>query len=128
MSACDSHFHVFGPEERYPYSTELRYRPPHAPLEDYLTHAAQLGIGRFVFVQPSAYGRDNRCMLDAMRELGTNCRGIVDIDENAPDAELERLHALGVRGVRINGPPWKPREAGVCATEPPPTQGTHGAP
>src|SRR5438093_1417428 len=39
MSACDSHFHVFGPEERYPYSTELRYRPPHAPLEAYLAHA-----------------------------------------------------------------------------------------
>ena len=30
--ACDSHFHVFGPEERYPYSSDLRYAPPHAPL------------------------------------------------------------------------------------------------
>ena len=80
MNACDAHFHVFGPEERYPYSTELRYRPPHAPLEDYLAHAAELGIGRYVFVQPSAYGRDNRCMVDAMRVIGTDkCRGIIDI-------------------------------------------------
>ena len=46
-----------------------------------------------MFVQPSAYGRDNTCMLDAMREVGAKCRGIVDIDENAPDAELERLNA-----------------------------------
>ena len=113
---CDCHFHVFGPAGRYPHNqADLRYAPPVAPVEGYLALAKKLGIERFVFVQPSAYGRDNRCMLDAMRELGTNCRGIVDIDENAPDAELERLHALGVRGVRINVPPVKPREAGFAA-------------
>jgi predicted TIM-barrel fold metal-dependent hydrolase len=117
MIRCDSHFHVFGPEERYPYSTELRYRPPQAPLEDYLQHAAELGIGRHVFVQPSAYGRDNRCMLDAMRAVGPEkCRGIVDIDEHAGPAELERLHALGVRGVRINVNPIKPEEPGFSKT------------
>src|SRR5256885_7026163 len=56
-------------------------------------------------------------MLDAMREVGVaKCRGIVDIDENAPDAELERLNALGVCGVRINVPPVKPCEAGFAAT------------
>ena len=104
---CDAHFHVFGPAGRYPYNqADLRYAPPVAPVEDYLALAKKLGIERLVFVQPSAYGRDNRCMLDAMREVGAaNCRGIVDIDENAPDAELERLNALGVRGVRINVPP-----------------------
>jgi predicted TIM-barrel fold metal-dependent hydrolase len=65
----------------------------------------------------SAYGRDNRCMLDAMRKIGAQkCRGIADIDENAPDAELSRLDALGVRGVRINVPPVKPYDAGFAAT------------
>jgi 2-pyrone-4,6-dicarboxylate lactonase len=115
MSAliCDSHFHVFGAPERYPYAGDLRYKPPHAPLQDYLSHAERLGIGRFVFVQPSAYGRDNACMLDAMREVGPErCRGIVDIDENATDAALERLNAAGVRGVRVNVNPIKPLEAG----------------
>jgi len=113
---CDAHFHVFGPAGRYPYDqADLRYTPPLAPLEDFLALSKTLGLSRFVFVQPSAYGRDNRCMLEAMREVGTNCRGIVDIDENAPDAELERLDALGVRGVRINVPPVKPHEAGFAA-------------
>jgi len=114
---CDCHFHVFGPAGRYPHNqVDLRYAPPVAPVEDFLALAGKLGIGRFVFVQPSAYGRDNRCMLDAMRMIGTkNCRGIVDIDENAPDAELERLHAAGGRGVRINVPPVKPYEAGFAA-------------
>lgn len=110
---CDSHFHVFGPGERYPYAGDLRYPPPYAPLSDYLKLAEGLGIQRHVFVQPSAYGRDNACMLDAMRELGpARCRGIVDIDENASDGALERLHAAGVRGVRVNVNPIKPAEPG----------------
>jgi predicted TIM-barrel fold metal-dependent hydrolase len=114
--ACDAHFHVFGPADKYPHGSELRYDPPHAPLEDYLALARHLGIERFVFVQPSAYGRDNTCMLDAMRVVGSKCRGIVDVDEHAPDTELERLHALGVRGVRINVRPIKPQEPGFSQT------------
>ena len=70
--ARDAHFHIFGPADRYSYGTgteKLRYAPPLAPLSDYLMLAELLGIERFVFVQPSAYGRDNACMLDAMREI-----------------------------------------------------------
>jgi 2-pyrone-4,6-dicarboxylate lactonase len=112
--ACDCHFHVFGSAERYPYGTDLRYAPPLAPLDDYLALARRLGIERMVFVQPSAYGRDNACMLDAMREV-PGCRGIVDVDESVPDVEIEALHAAGVRGVRINMSPVKPLEAGFAA-------------
>lgn len=114
--ACDTHFHVFGPADRYPYGSDaLRYAPPLAPLADYLDLARLLGLTRYVFVQPSAYGRDNRCMLDAMREVGTaRCRGIVDIDEDAPDALLAEMHALGVRGVRINVSPIHPQQAGLA--------------
>jgi predicted TIM-barrel fold metal-dependent hydrolase len=106
---------VFGPAARYPYGGDLRYKPPLAPLAGFLALAHRLGLSRFVFVQPSAYGRDNRCMLDAMREVGPEkCRGIADIDENAPDAELAHLDALGVRGVRINLSPVKPFESGFA--------------
>ena len=115
--SCDSHFHVFGPAGRYPYGTDIRYQPPLAPLEDYLELARHLGCERYVFVQPSAYGRDNACMLDAMREAGiAKCRGIVDIDENAPDSEIERLNRAGVRGVRVNVNPIKPPEPGFSKT------------
>ena len=114
--ACDSHFHVFGPAGRYPYGGDLRYAPPEAPLAGYLAWCAHVGIKRKVFVQPSAYARDNTCMLDAMREVGTTrCRGIVDVDEAVPDAELARLDALGVRGVRINVSPVKPQASGFAA-------------
>ena len=114
--ACDAHFHVFGPADRYPYgSDQLRYAPPVAPLQEYLKLAAHLGLTRYVFVQPSAYGLDNSCMLDAMREVGiARCRGIVHLDENAPDALLAEYDALGVRGVRINYSPIHPFDAGLA--------------
>ena len=118
---CDSHFHVFGAADQYPYGGGLRYAPPHTPLTDYLALAGHLGIERFVFVQPSAYARDNRCMLDAMQTLNQmrghgHCRGIVDIDEGMPDADLQRLHDLGVRGVRINVSPVHPPTPGLAAS------------
>jgi predicted TIM-barrel fold metal-dependent hydrolase len=114
--ACDAHFHVFGPAERYPYASAepLRYAPPEAPLQDYMRLAGHLGLQRFVFVQPSAYGRDNGCMLDAMRATDPAIRrGIVDVDEDAPDAMLAEMDALGVRGVRINVSPVKPVTPGL---------------
>jgi 2-pyrone-4,6-dicarboxylate lactonase len=55
-------------------------------------------------------------MLDGMREVGPgNCRGIVDIEEHTAPAELARLHAAGVRGVRINVNPIKPPEPGFSS-------------
>src|SRR3984893_1403487 len=129
--SCDAHFHIFGPAERYPYGSatteNLRYAPPLAPLSDYLELAKLLGVERFVFVQPSAYGRDNACMLE-------RCRGIVDVDENAPDSALAEMDKLGVRGVRINVSPVKPLAPGfsdssfgpasLCFVKPPPINPT----
>jgi predicted TIM-barrel fold metal-dependent hydrolase len=113
--SCDSHFHVFGPAAKYPYGPELRYQPPLATLEEFLAFSRGLGFERWVLVQPSAYGRDNACMLDAMAAL-PGCRGIVDVDENVPDAELAALAAAGVCGVRINVKPIKPPDPGFSAT------------
>lgn len=114
-SPCDAHFHVFGPRDRYPVGADLRYEPPRAGLADYLAHAAPLGIARYVLVQPSAYGRDNSCMLDAMREIEPALRrGIVDVDEHAPDALLAEFDRLGVRGVRVNVKPVLPPTSGLA--------------
>jgi 2-pyrone-4,6-dicarboxylate lactonase len=115
--ACDAHFHVFGAPERYTHvSTDLRYKPPHAPLDDYLQIAKRIGFERFVLVQPSAYGLDNACMLDAMAELDPAFRrGIIHFDEmTVTDAQLARWHDHGVRGVRINISPIRQPEAGLA--------------
>ena len=114
--ACDAHFHIFGPAEHYAYAGDLRYAPPDAPLDDYMALARRLGFERFVFVQPSAYGLDNSCMLDAMRQLGTQrCRGIVDMDETTISRDtLREWHRLGVRGVRVNVKPIQPPTPGLA--------------
>ena len=114
--ACDAHFHVFGAADKYPYGTDIRYKPPYEPLEAYLRLARRLGFVRYVFVQPSAYGSDNSCMLDAMRELDPAVRrGIIDLDESkSNDKELAALNALGIRGIRVNISPVRKPEAGLA--------------
>jgi 2-pyrone-4,6-dicarboxylate lactonase len=116
--ACDAHFHVFGPADKYAYGTDIRYKPPHEPVERYLKLARRLGFERYVFVQPSAYGFDNSCMLDAMRQLDPAIRrGIIDLDETkATDKELSDLHKLGVRGIRVNVSPIRKPEPGLAAS------------
>ena len=116
--ACDAHFHVFGPQDRYPYGAGLRYKPPYEPLEAYLKLARRIGFERFVFVQPSAYGFDNSCMFDAMRQLDASSRrGVVDLDEtSAPDRILADWQELGVRGIRVNISPVRKPEAGLAAS------------
>ena len=57
--ACDTHAHVFGPSDRFPYAEDRSYTPPDAPLEKYLGMLDTLGFARGVLVQGSAHGRDN---------------------------------------------------------------------
>jgi len=116
--ACDAHFHVFGPQDRYPYGADLRYKPPYEPLEAYLKLARRIGFERFVFVQPSAYGFDNSCMFDAMRQLDPSSRrGIVDLDETSTSVrQLAEWQELGVRGIRVNISPVHKPEAGLAAS------------
>ncbi len=63
---------------------------------------ATLGVERAVLVQPSVYGTDNTVMLQALREAGPAFRGVAVVDWDIADREIESLHALGVRGVRVN--------------------------
>ena len=101
---------------KYPYGTDIRYKPPYEPLEAYLKLAHRLSFVRYVFVQPSAYGFDNSCMLDAMCKLDPAVRrGVIDLDETKTnDKELAELNALGVRGIRVNVSPVRKPEAGLA--------------
>jgi D-galactarolactone isomerase len=100
--ACDCHIHVFGPRERFPLAADLAYTPAEAPVEAYLTIRRRLGIERTVVVQPSIYGADNTCTLEAISHLLPNARGIAVIDPAVTDADLERLHEAGIRGLRFS--------------------------
>lgn len=101
--ACDVHMHVFGPLDRYPCVAHPHYTLPPGELGHFRDLMRVLGLDRFVIVQPSFYGTDNRCLLDALAATADGAaRGVVMIDADLPHAELERHHALGVRGVRLD--------------------------
>ncbi len=101
--STDCHFHINGPYDRYPLSPGRSYSPPEALVPDYQAMARTIGIGRMVIVQPSTFGTDNRCTLDAIDLLGRdNSRAVVVIDDSADAAMLQQMHAQGARGVRFN--------------------------
>jgi len=100
--ATDCHAHVFGPQDRFPYVANAAYIPPDAVTADYVGMLNNNGCARGVLVQPSVYGTDNSCMVDALRSGLHALRGIAVVEAGISDGELEDLHAAGVRGVRIN--------------------------
>jgi predicted TIM-barrel fold metal-dependent hydrolase len=100
--SCDCHIHIFGPRRRFPLAADLAYTPAEATVEDYLQVRRRLGIERTVVIQPSAYGTDNACTLEAIARLLPNARGIAVVDPTVSDTELERLHGAGIRGLRFS--------------------------
>ncbi|WP_182084368.1 amidohydrolase family protein [Aureimonas sp. ME7] len=98
--ACDTHFHVF--DDRFPRPPGAVVNPPPATASDYLGFAVTMGIECGVVVQPSTYGTDNACLLDALGKLGPSFRGVAVVDLDVTDDELARFHRGGVRGVRFN--------------------------
>src|SRR5882724_1057349 len=66
--ACDCHVHVFDPV-RFPYAAKRVYTPPEASVENLMELHRALRMDRVVVVQPSVYGADNSCTLDAVRRL-----------------------------------------------------------
>jgi predicted TIM-barrel fold metal-dependent hydrolase len=100
--ACDSHVHVFESEERYPHVAHPHYTLPDGPLDKLERMAKTLGIENFAIVQPSFYGTDNRCMLDALDRAGDRARGVAMVEEDVDDDVLQTMHRRGVRALRLD--------------------------
>ncbi len=97
----DTHFHVWGPPQLFPYAEKRNHTPPAAPVEHYIQVARVLGLERGVMVQPNAHGTDTRVTLDAIQKSGGRFRGMIRSDPGLTPAEMKRLHAGGVRGLRM---------------------------
>ena len=98
--ACDTHIHFY--DARYPTAPTALMTPPDATVADYRKLQARLGLSRNVVVQPTTYGTDNRCTLEAIAALGATARGVATVDQSVTDAELERLSKAGMRGARFH--------------------------
>ena len=99
-NACDCHMHIFDP--RFPASRHWTRQPPKATVEDYRLLQRRIGTSRTVVVTPSTYGTDNRCTLDAVREMGTAARAVAVVDTSVSDTELKQLARSSVCGIRVN--------------------------
>src|SRR5713101_2339583 len=99
-NATDCHHHVY--DAKYPVDPKATLRPADALVEDYRALQKRIGTTRSVIVQPSTYGIDNRFTLDALVAMGPTARAVVVVNDTVTDAELQRMHALGARGIRFN--------------------------
>jgi predicted TIM-barrel fold metal-dependent hydrolase len=94
----DTHIHVFSGVARQ----GSHYTLAASTLAMWQVAAAPHGLMHAVLVQPSVYGTDNAALLTALRQSNGEHRAVVVIDADITDDELAVMHALGVRGVRLN--------------------------
>ena len=98
--ACDTHMHIYEPG--YALRAEASHPSQPGTLAHYREIQKRLGLTRTVIVQPSGYGADNTCTLEAMGKLGDTARGVAIVDPAAPDSEIARLTQLGICGIRYH--------------------------
>lgn len=100
--AVDAHCHVFGPGDLFPFAPERKYTPCDASREQLFALRDFLGFEKNVVVQATCHGADNSALLDVLEHSNDKARGVVTVKSDVTEAELQRMHALGVRGVRFN--------------------------
>lgn len=99
--AVDANIHIF--DQRYPLAPTALAQPPEASVGEYREVMRRLGIARAVVVQPTAYGTDNRCTLDAVAAFGLEtARAVGVVDASISSDEMARLTAAGMRGTRFH--------------------------
>lgn len=100
--AVDAHCHVFGPGDVFPFAAERKYTPCDASKHQLFALRDHLGFARNVIVQATCHGADNAAVVDALLAANGKARGIATVKRNISDAQLQALHAAGIRGVRFN--------------------------
>jgi 2-pyrone-4,6-dicarboxylate lactonase len=98
--ACDTHFHVFGPQAVFPFAAERRFTPGDAPKDKLYALHAHLGIERGVVVQSAVHGHDNSAAADLMNGR-KEYLGIALVPCDADNSILSKLHSQGFRGARF---------------------------
>jgi len=97
----DTHAHIFGPADQFPYAPGRGYTPPDAPAERFIALLDHLGFARGLVVQGNAHGYDNRVLLDALTRHPQRLRGIAITDRRIKPETLRDWHQLGMRGLRF---------------------------
>ncbi len=107
VGACDCHIHASDGSGRFPIHRET-HPPLHAVWREQEAMLDATGLSRTVGVQLMAYGRDNRALTETLVLSRGRMRGVAEVGPDVTDAELEQLHAAGVRGLRFYLEPPRP--------------------
>ena len=100
-TGVDAHAHVI--RRGYRMVKDRRYTPDYdATVEQDLANLDAHGISHGLLVQPSFYGTDNGCLLDALRVGGAQLKGVAVVDPDISEHEMWSLEAMGIVGVRLN--------------------------
>jgi len=100
--SCDAHFHVFGPQARFPFAENRAYTPADAPKKALFALHGFFGIERGVVVQAASHGFDNSAAADLIAERRGRYVGVALAPASVEAAALKRLDEQGFRGVRFN--------------------------
>lgn len=98
--SCDTHMHFYN--DAYPSAPTALFTPPNAWVDEYRAVQRRLHLQRVVVVQPTTYGTDNSCLLEAMKSFGAAARGVVVPDPAISDEELDEMTEAGVCGARFH--------------------------
>ncbi len=105
QGSCDSHVHVFGPHDTFPFAADRKFTPEDAPLELLQNMHRTMGFARSVLVQSACHGSDHSVLLHALDRGQGAYRAVALLGENTTDAEIARLNQAGFCGVRIHFAP-----------------------
>jgi predicted TIM-barrel fold metal-dependent hydrolase len=105
-NSCDCQFHIFGDPDKYPLRFDTTFQPPKATFADIRRVLSVMGFSRGVIVHTQRYDVDHSLLIDELTALSPaeqkSFRAIGIVRDEVTDKELERLHAVGVRGARFH--------------------------
>ncbi len=98
--AIDTQTHMYLPG--FPSAPGSMALPEAAPgVDEYRQVMARLGVGRLIVTQGNAHGTDNASLLASLEMLGDIAWGVAAVPADVTDAEMDRLAAGRVIGLRI---------------------------
>ena len=99
--SCDSHCHIFGPPDVFPFAQDRTFTPPVADYPEFRRMHDILGLERAVIVQSSCYGEDHGVVIDAIQKGGGKYRGVALL-RSADAKKVAYLDRCGFCGVRFH--------------------------
>lgn len=99
--AWETHAHVIGGQDAYPWAPDRHFNPPPCTVEEFVAMLDTVGLRYGVLVQVSVHGTENRLLVEALRAHPDRLRGVAVISPDISDAAVAELVEAGVRGVRL---------------------------